>query len=89
VRRLRSLGRYLWAAPTTFLGLLLLPAGIWRGHATAVDGVREVHGPLLAEVEARADFFTAIQEQLGLKVENTRTPVEVYVIDKVQKPSYD
>lgn len=41
------------------------------------------------EVEARADFFTAIQEQLGLKVENTRTPVEVYVIDKVQKPSYD
>jgi uncharacterized protein (TIGR03435 family) len=41
------------------------------------------------EVEARAVFFTAIQEQLGLKVENTRTPVEVYVIDKVQKPSYD
>ena len=54
-----------------------------------MDGVREVHGPLLAEVEARADFFTAIQEQLGLKVENTKTPVEVYVIDKVQKPSYD
>ena len=41
------------------------------------------------EIEARADFFTAIQEQLGLKIENTRTPVEVYVIDKVQKPSFD
>jgi len=43
-----SLGRYIWAAPTTVLGLLLLPAGIWRGHALAVDGVLEVHGPLLA-----------------------------------------
>lgn len=41
------------------------------------------------EVEARADFFTAIQEQLGLKVENMRTSVEVFVIDKVQKPAYD
>ena len=26
------------------------------------------------EIEARADFFTAIQEQLGLKIENTRSP---------------
>jgi len=44
-------------------------------------------GQLPPEVEARADFFTAIQEQLGLKIESTRTPVDVYVIDKVQKPS--
>ena len=56
------------------------------GQLSAAPG-----GPaqLPPEVEARADFFTAIQEQLGLKVENTKTPVEVYVIDKVQKPSYD
>jgi uncharacterized protein (TIGR03435 family) len=39
------------------------------------------------EIEARPDFFTAIQEQIGLKVESAKTPVEVYVIDKVQKPS--
>jgi uncharacterized protein (TIGR03435 family) len=39
------------------------------------------------EVEARPDLFTAIQEQLGLKLESTRAPVEAYVIDKVQKPS--
>ena len=43
-----TLVRYMWAAPTTVLGLLLLPAGIWRGHALVVDGVLEVHGPLLA-----------------------------------------
>ena len=39
------------------------------------------------EVEARPDLFTAIQEQIGLKLESSRAPVEAYVIDKVQKPS--
>jgi len=43
--------------------------------------------PLPPEVESRPDMFTAFQEQLGLKLESTRAPVEVYVIDKVQKPS--
>ena len=42
---------------------------------------------LPAEVEARPDLFTAIQEQIGLKLESSRAPVDAYVIDKVQKPS--
>jgi uncharacterized protein (TIGR03435 family) len=33
------------------------------------------------------DIFTAIQEQLGLRLESTRAPVPVLVIDSVQKPS--
>lgn len=33
------------------------------------------------------DIFTAIQEQLGLKLESAKGPVEVLVIDSVQKPS--
>lgn len=32
-------------------------------------------------------LFTAIQEQLGLRLESTKGPVEVIVIDSVQKPS--
>lgn len=32
-------------------------------------------------------IFTAIQEQLGLKLESTKGPVDVLVIDSVQKPS--
>jgi uncharacterized protein (TIGR03435 family) len=33
------------------------------------------------------DIFTALQEQLGLKLESTRGSVEVLVIDSVSKPS--
>jgi uncharacterized protein (TIGR03435 family) len=32
-------------------------------------------------------LVTALQEQLGLKLESSRGPVEVLVIDSVQKPS--
>lgn len=32
-------------------------------------------------------IFTAIQEQLGLKLESTRGPVEILVIDHIEKPS--
>jgi len=32
-------------------------------------------------------LFTAIQEQLGLKLEPVKAPVPVLVIDKVEPPS--
>jgi uncharacterized protein (TIGR03435 family) len=46
-------------------------------------------GPPAAMDDANAlpDFFAAIQEQLGLKVTATRAPVDVMVIDKVERPS--
>jgi uncharacterized protein (TIGR03435 family) len=33
------------------------------------------------------DVYTATQQQLGLKLEATRLPIEVLVVDKVEKPS--
>ena len=40
--------RYVWAAPTTALGLLVVLAGFWRAQVRIVDGVLEAHGPMLA-----------------------------------------
>ena len=37
--------------------------------------------------ESGASLFTAIQEQLGLKLESTKAPVECLVIDHVERPS--
>jgi uncharacterized protein (TIGR03435 family) len=33
------------------------------------------------------DIFTAFQQQLGLKLENTKAPVDVMVVDRLEKPS--
>lgn len=39
------------------------------------------------DLAAPPDLFTAIQEQLELKLQSTKAPVEVLVIDRVEKPS--
>jgi hypothetical protein len=39
--------RYLWAGPTTLIGIALAAASLRRGHVAIVDGVIEAHSPFL------------------------------------------
>ena len=43
--------------------------------------------PPTEAVDAPPSLFTAVQEQLGLKLESTKAPVSVLAIDHVDKPS--
>ena len=48
-----SLVRYLWALPNTLLGLVFLPVAARGGDIAIIDGVLELHGPLVAAVLRR------------------------------------
>jgi uncharacterized protein (TIGR03435 family) len=43
--------------------------------------------PKPANVDALPDLFTAFQEQLGLKIDAVKAPVQVLVIDGAERPS--
>ena len=58
-------------------GMPFQPAG---GPPTAPPPAADPDGP---------NLFTAVQEQLGLKLESARGPVEVIVIDRLEKPRLD
>jgi uncharacterized protein (TIGR03435 family) len=49
---------------------------------SATDG-----GPGLNASDPRPSIFTALQEEIGLKLDSSKGPVEVLVIDSVQRPT--
>jgi len=49
--------------------------------------LRFAEGPGAEPDPDAASIFTAVQEQLGLKLEPSKAPIEVLVIDHIEKPS--
>ncbi len=59
----------------------------WTPDDSQVQGPREVGGDTAAPVDsAGPSVFTAVQEQLGLKLEGQKGPVDLLIIDKIEKP---
>ncbi|MGA2880785.1 MAG: TIGR03435 family protein [Bryobacteraceae bacterium] len=59
----------------------------WTPDETQFGGRGGQVPPPAEGAETPPDLFTAVQQQLGLKLEPTKAPVEVLVIDRVEKPS--
>ena len=69
------------------LGGLLPPPPGAVGPGPGAPGVPAGPGLAPAAADPVPSLFTAVQEQLGLRLESTKGPVEVLVIDSVQKPT--
>lgn len=83
---------------SSFATALAGPAGRMVVDRTGMTGswdfeltfAPENRGPDAPPADPNApSFFTAIQEQLGLRLESTKGPVDVLVIDSVEKPTED
>jgi uncharacterized protein (TIGR03435 family) len=52
-----------------------------------LNGAGASQGTASAQESPRVSILTALQEQLGLKLESTRANVEALVIDHIERPS--
>jgi uncharacterized protein (TIGR03435 family) len=59
----------------------------WMPDETQFGGQGARAQAAASQADARSDLFTAMQQQLGLKMEATKAPADVLVIDRVEKPS--
>ncbi|HTC86960.1 MAG TPA: TIGR03435 family protein, partial [Bryobacteraceae bacterium] len=59
----------------------------WTPDETQFGGLGVKVPPPTDKADAPPDLFTAIQQELGLKLESTKAQVDVLVVDKVEKPT--
>jgi uncharacterized protein (TIGR03435 family) len=59
----------------------------WTPDEFQFAGLGGRAAPPADNVAAPPDLFTAMQQQLGLKLEATKAPTETLVVDKVEKPT--
>jgi uncharacterized protein (TIGR03435 family) len=65
--------------------------GLTGSYRIRLEAVRIAAGPAVAPSPAATDdvpsVFTALQEQLGLKLEPSRARVDVLVVDRIERPT--
>jgi uncharacterized protein (TIGR03435 family) len=59
----------------------------WTPDDSQFGGMGAKIPPSTDTADAPPNLYTAIQEQIGLKLEATKAPADVIIIDHVEKPS--
>jgi uncharacterized protein (TIGR03435 family) len=59
----------------------------WTPDQSQFEALGGVKNPPADTPDAPPDLYTAIQQQIGLKLDSTKAPTDVMVIDKVAQPS--
>ena len=76
---------------TEFTGVFDVALDFTPDETTAglpgAGGPRDPGGPRIPTDPSRPTILAALQEQLGLKLASAKGPVEVLVIDHVERPS--
>jgi uncharacterized protein (TIGR03435 family) len=58
----------------------------WTRERALTSGEQSAE-PGTPTASAGSSLFTALQEQLGLKLVNTKAPLEIVVIDSIDRPT--
>jgi uncharacterized protein (TIGR03435 family) len=73
------------------VGMLSNLVGNVVSNESGVDGIFDVELSWRPDTagpdDGRPSFFTALEEQLGLKLTSQRRPVEVLVIERIDRPT--
>jgi uncharacterized protein (TIGR03435 family) len=90
-------GQVTFSENSTLLGLINILSGMLGAPVIDKTNLTGSHNFSLAfidprfphpkEDDSRPDLFAAVQEQLGLKLEAAKGPVETLVIDRIERPS--
>jgi uncharacterized protein (TIGR03435 family) len=60
---------------------------LWANDRPSRPAAAAAGAPKPTDPDDAPSIFTALQERLGLRLEPRKTPVDVLVIDHIQKPS--
>jgi uncharacterized protein (TIGR03435 family) len=60
--------------------------GLKGSHNFSLD-FTDPHDPRPRQADSPPDIFTAVQDQLGLRLQAAKKPVEILAIDHIERPS--